>query len=490
MRSAVAEISREVTRATGTLGPSLARVAEWQTQRTQNPPIERSCGFESHLGHLSDHRLGRNVRRMDTSTASARVLEAVDAAAAEMVALVASTVRLPSVSGTAGENEAQAVMARHFADGGLDVDHWQLDLPALTAHPDFPGMEVDRSEAWGLVGRLSGTGTGDGATLMLNGHIDVVPTGDPDAWVDHPFSGEVRGGSVYGRGACDMKAGLVAAYMAVQAIRASGVRLRGDLLLASVQGEEDGGLGTFGLLQRGWTADACVIPEPTTLDIIPANSGALTFRLRIRGQATHAARRTDGVSAIDKFWPVYQALQRLEARRHEVVDPLAARWPLAHPLSIGIVHAGDWASSVPDLLVAEGRLGVAIGEPVDDARRDLEHAVAEACDADPWLRAHPVEVEWWGGQFASGRIPEGSALVRRVQDAHGVASGDRPLDVYGAPYGSDLRLLTGLGGIPTLQYGPGDAMLAHGPAESVPVDEVLVTARTLALVALDVCGVA
>jgi acetylornithine deacetylase len=425
---------------------------------------------------------------VNLTDATARVLQAVDAATTTMVAQVAATVRLPSVSGTDGENEGQAHMAVLLDDGGMEVDHWQLDLAALTAHPDFPGMEVDRAEAWGLVGRLPGAG--DGATLMLNGHIDVVPTGDPDAWVEHPFSGDVRDGRLYGRGSCDMKAGLIAAHWAVQAIRASGVQLRGDLLLASVQGEEDGGLGTFGLLQRGWTADACVIPEPTTLDIIPANSGALTFRIRIRGQATHAARRTDGVSAIEKFWPVFHALQRLEAERHHVIDPLAARWPLAHPLSIGIVHAGDWASSVPDLLVAEGRLGVAIGEPVEHARADLERAVAEASANDSWLRDHPAEVEWWGGQFASGRIPVDSDLVQRVHGAHGVASGHRPLEVYGAPYGSDLRLLTGLGGIPTLQYGPGDAMLAHGPAECVPVDEIAVTARTLALVALDVCGVA
>ena len=425
---------------------------------------------------------------MNITDANARVLQAVDAVTASMIAEVATVVRLPSVSGTDGENEGQAHMAALLADGGMEVDHWQLDLAALTAHPDFPGMEVERTEAWGLVGRLPGAG--DGATLMLNGHIDVVPTGDPDAWIEHPFSGDVRDGRLYGRGACDMKAGLIAAHWAVQAIRGSGVQLRGDLLVASVQGEEDGGLGTFGMLQRGWTADACVIPEPTTLDIIPANSGALTFRIRIRGRATHAARRTEGVSAIEKFWPVFQALQRLEIRRHAVVDPLTARWPLAHPLSIGIVHAGDWASSVPDLLVAEGRLGVAIGEPVEHARADLEQAVAEVCADDPWLCEHPAEVEWWGGQFASGRIPGDSNLVERVHDAHGVASGHRPLEVYGAPYCSDLRLLTGLGGIPTLQYGPGDAMLAHGPAECVPVEEIVVTARTLALVALDVCGVA
>ncbi len=369
----------------------------------------------------------------------------------------------------------------------MEVDHWQIDLDALAAHPDFPGMEVPRAEAWGLVGRLPGAG--DGPTLMLNGHIDVVPTGDPAAWSASPFSGELRDGRLFGRGACDMKAGLIAAHIAVQAVRRSGVALRGDVLVASVQGEEDGGLGTFATLQRGWRADACVIPEPTDLDIIPANSGALTFRLRVHGKATHAARRTEGVSAVDAFWPIWNALRELERRRHDVVDPVMARWPLAHPLSIGTVQAGDWASSVPDLLVAEGRLGVALGEPVDEARRQLEAAVAEACAGDQWLRDHPVEVEWWGGQFEAGQLPPDSDLVERVRAAHDLAGG-APLDVYGAPYGSDLRLLTGLGGIPTVQYGPGDVKLAHGPYESVAVEQVVVTAHTLAALIVDICGVA
>jgi acetylornithine deacetylase len=421
------------------------------------------------------------------AAARARVLDTLEGLVPEMMAMTVATVQVPSVSGTDGENEAQAWMAARMAEGGLDVDHWRIDLPELMADPEFPGMEVDRDEAWGLVGVLTGTANGDAPALMLNGHIDVVPTGDPEAWTDDPFAGSVRDGHVHGRGACDMKAGLVAAYWAVQAIRRSGVQLAGDLVLASVQGEEDGGLGTFATLRRGWRADACVIPEPTSLDIIPANSGALTFRLHVRGQATHAARRLDGVSAIEKFLPIWNALSVLEGRRHAEVDPLAARWELAHPISIGSVRAGDWASSVPDLLVAEGRLGVAIGEPVEHAKAELEQAIAEACAADVWLRDHPVEVEWWGGQFASGRIAADSDLVDRVLAAHGAVSA-RQSEVYGAPYGSDLRLLTGIGGIATVQYGPGDAMFAHGPRESVAIDEVVTAARTLALVALDICG--
>jgi acetylornithine deacetylase len=425
---------------------------------------------------------------MQPNNARAAVLDQIDRLTADVVGAASRLVQIPSISGSDEENAAQAHMADLLARGGLDVDHWPIDVDDLSTRPDFPGTEVDRREAWGLVGRLAGSG--DGATLMLNGHIDVVPIGDPDAWGGAPFTGDVRDGRLWGRGACDMKAGLIAAHWAVQAIRASGVRLRGDVLVASVQGEEDGGLGTYALLERGWRADACVIPEPTDLDIVPANAGALTFRLRIRGHATHASRRTDGVSVVEKFIPVWHALQELERRRHLVVDPTAARWSLAHPLSIGTVRAGDWPSSVPDLLVAEGRLGVALDEPVEVARLALEEAIASVNSSDAWLREHPVEVEWWGGQFASGRLPADSDLIARVHAAHAASTTRRTPDVWSAPYGSDLRLLVNQGRIPTLQYGPGDAMLAHAPNESVAVDDIAITARTLASLAIDICGIA
>jgi acetylornithine deacetylase len=257
-------------------------------------------------------------------------------------------------------------------------------------------------------------------------------------------------------------------------------------MLACVPGEEDGGLGSYALLRRGWRADLCVVPEPTSLDLVTANAGALTFRLRVPGRATHASRRTEGVSAVEKFVPVLAALRDLETRRNAAVDPLMARWPIAYPLSVGRVVSGDWASSVPDLLVAEGRFGVALDESVADARAALEEAVAAACAADPWLRAHPVTVEWWGGQFASGRLPVDSDLAARMTAAHVAVGGAAP-QTTGAPYGSDLRLLSGLGGIPTLHYGPGDAVLAHAPDERVPLPEVATAARALAVLALDVC---
>lgn len=396
---------------------------------------------------------------------------------------------IPSMGGTPAEAEIQEHLARRWRDDGLVVDRWDIDLDAMQDDPHFPGMEVERTSAVGVTATLAGDGTGP--TLLLDGHTDVVPPGDLSAWSGDPFIPRtmvVDGReSVVARGSCDMKAGVAAMWAAVRTVQASGIALRGDVVMAAVCGEEDGGLGTFALLRHGVTADLCVVPEPTSLDVMPANGGALTFRLTVRGRATHASRRTEGVSAIDKLMPIMAALAELEARRNAYVDPLMERWALAYPLSIGIVHAGDWASTVPDLLTAEGRLGVALDETVEHARAEFEATVADACAADPWLTDHPVEVTWWGGQFASGRTPPESSVIAATSLAHTSVLGSMA-DLYGGPYGSDLRLLMGLGGIPTVQYGPGDARAAHAPDEWVAIDEVIDCARVLTRLILDVCG--
>ncbi len=417
---------------------------------------------------------------------TARALTAVDASATEMVQALARSVRCPSVGGSAEEHTLQHDVADQLAGWGVETDVWAIPLRELAAQPEFPGVEVDRSEAWGVVGRLPGNG--DGPSLMLNGHVDVVPPGDLATWAESdPYSGQIRGDVLYGRGACDMKAGLVAALYAVRAVQTAGVPLRGDLLLASVQGEEDGGLGTYATLRRGWRAEGCVIPEPTGLDLVPANAGSLTFRLSVPGLATHAARRTAGVSALDKVWPLQAALADLEQRRNQDVDPMARRWDLAYPISIGTIRGGEWASTVPDLVVLEGRMGVMLDEPVELARQALEQAVAVACQRDPWLRDHPATVEWWGGVFESGRLDADSPLLPAMASAHALVS-DRVPQTWAAPYGSDLRLMHNVGGVPTLHYGPGDVTLAHGPDERVPVSEVVTCARALAALIVSYCG--
>jgi len=405
-----------------------------------------------------------------------RVLDHVDVDGA--VELLQELVRIPSVTGTPGEAEAQDWLADRWRASGIDVDTWDDDPATLARADGFPGVETEREVVRGLAGRVAGTG--HGRSLLLGGHIDVVPTGDPVQWQHDPFSGTVEGDAVWGRGSCDMKAGLIANLAAVQAVRRAGVELAGDVVLHSVVGEEDGGIGTFATLRRGHTADAAVITEPTAGEIIVANAGALTFRLVVHGRSAHASVREEGVSALGKLVPVLDALDALEARRNADPHPLLAGRALPYALSIGTVTVGDWASSVPDRLVAEGRLGVALDEDPAAARAELEAAIAAVCDTDAWLRDHPIEVSWFGGQYASGRLPAGHPLLDVVRDAAVAAGSPSPPAAVGAPYGSDLRLLAAAG-IPTLHVGPGDVALAHAPDERVPIVDLTWVTRLLAL---------
>ena len=184
---------------------------------------------------------------------------------------------------------------------------------------------------------------------------------------------------------------------------------------------------------------------------------------------------------------MHAALADLQRRRNARVDPLMAEYPVAYPLSVGRVGCGDWASSVPDRLVAEGRLGVALDEDPEDARVELEEAVPYAASADPWLRDHPPAVAWTGGQFASGRYAgDGGRCTRR---GAGARRRDRRTSTAerGAPYGSDLRLYAAAG-VPTLHYGPGEVRLAHGPNEAVAVDELVTVTEALTLTLVRACS--
>lgn len=417
------------------------------------------------------------------STEESAALAAVDEAAVAQMLL--ELLAIPSVTGSAAESELQHRLARQVDRLGLDVDLWSMDLPTLRAHPDFPGTEAPRDEAWGLVATTSGGD--DGPTMILQGHVDVVPPGDLQRWDGDPFAPRVVGNVVHGRGACDMKAGLVANLAALTAIRTSGARLHGRVATHFVVSEEDGGLGAFATLQRGHTGDACIITEPTSGALVTANAGALTFRIEVPGQATHASTRDAGVSAIDAYLPIHQALARLETRRNAVVDPLMAEAGIPYALSVGALRSGDWASSVPDRLVAEGRVGVRLGEDPAEAIADFETCVAQACADDPWLRDHPAVVTWPGGRFASGRLPAGHPLGDLVRGAHADAVGGPPVREHGAPYGSDLRLYAAAD-IPTLQFGPGDVRLAHSAREQVSLPEVVAVARTLVLAVLRTVG--
>jgi acetylornithine deacetylase len=423
-----------------------------------------------------------------------------------LVELLCRLIELPSLDGA--ETAAQRAVAAWMAEAGLETDVWAIDLDVLRRHPDHC-EEVARDEALGVVGwigrRAAGGGTGDsagrsgGRDLLLNGHIDVVPAGDAATWTTPPFAAVVRDGRVYGRGAVDMKGGLCCALEAARAIRAAGIRLKGRLAVASVVGEEDGGTGTLASILRGHRADGAVVVEPTALNVITAQAGSLMFRLTVPGLSAHGCVREEGVSAVEKFLPLFTALRDLEAERCGVRpgpaavagdpdSPLYARYRLPWPIEVGTLRAGDWGSSVPGTLVAEGRYGVAVGEDPVVARAVFEAAIARAAAADPWLVAHPPVVEWWGGRFDPAVTDPEDPLVATLRGAAVAVTGEAP-GLEGVTYGADMRLLANVAQIPTVLFGPGDVRVAHMPDEYVPLEDLYATARVLIVTALRFCGV-
>lgn len=412
-----------------------------------------------------------------------RVLDALDEQA--MVTALQRLVQVPSVTGTDAESELQHTLAAELSGLDFEVDLWRFDVADLESDPDFPGVEAEQVEGYGLVGVAPGEGE---PGLVLQGHTDVVPTGDLRAWVGaDPFGGVIVGDVVHGRGACDMKAGVVVNLAVARALAASGLRFERRLAVHQVMSEEDGGLGAFATLKRGHCGDAAVITEPTSGRVVVANAGALTFEIAVPGRAAHGSTRLEGVSAFEAFLPIHAALRVLESRLNAHPSPLFAGNPLPYPLSIGRIRAGDWASSVPDLLIAQGRLGVPLDTDPAQARRDLEDTVAAACAVDPWLADHPAIVTWTGGQFAPGQLDGTHPLIGEMADAVEAVKGLRP-ELGAAPYGSDLRLYLGIGGIPTLHYGPGDVRVAHAPREQVSLSEMFDVARALAVLAVDRLG--
>ncbi len=420
-----------------------------------------------------------------TLAAGARAAaEAVDVAAltAELQALV----RVPSA--TASEDELAAMLADRLEAAGLVVEVFHPDPADIRDDPAWPGEEVPRETLTVVMGRAGRPG---GTRLVLSGHTDVVPAGDLSTWTADPWGAEIRDGQLYGRGANDMKGGVAAILAAVRALRASGqlALLAGELVVALVPSEEDGGQGTLAAIRAGATGDMAIIPEPSMLDVVIAHAGAITFRLAVPGRAAHASKRREGVSALDNLQTIVRALGADEAWRNgEESDPLMTALGLPYPTIVGTVHGGEWASTVMDLVVAEGRYGVRLGQTPEEAFADLQFAVAAACDADDFLRDHPARLELTGARFGSSRVPADHELPTALARVAKQVTGRKP-SLVGVPYGADMRLFIDVGETPCVMFGPGDVRLAHGADERVPLDEVEACARVLAAFVVEQLGV-
>jgi acetylornithine deacetylase len=417
-----------------------------------------------------------------------RIATAVDARRDELIAFLQKLVQTPSLPGQ--EQAAQHLVAGKLQTLGLAVDVISSELSDLQNHPAFCDDGVPFRDRLNVVGRWRGQAQarGNARSLILNGHIDVVPTGSESLWSESPWSGVIREGQLYGRGSCDMKAGVTANIFAIQALQSLGFRPAADVLVESVIGEESGGVGTLTTIVKGFKADAAIITEPTRLRLCPVQSGALTFRVKVAGRAIHACMKPYGVSAIEKFFVLLEGVQQLERRRHvEYKNPLYEDPNNIAPVNFGTLRSGEWPSTVPDELVVEGRFGVLPGESTDAARQAMAAALANAAQQDSWLADHPPILEWFEGQFESGQTSQDSPIVRAIAEGHEQTFGKAPV-VQGVTYGSDLRLFTNHGDTPAVLYGPGSIFDAHTVNEHVDLEEVVAGTKVLACIVSRWCG--
>lgn len=424
------------------------------------------------------------------------VCEYIESNREELFGLVADLVEIPSVSGD--EADAQDRVIEELTDLGLDPDVWEPDPDELRGHPAY--FDTKTFDDVGYEGRPNvaatapGAADGDANSLVLSGHIDVVDV-DADEWTYDPWTATVEDGRMYGRGACDMKGGLAANLFVYRALSECGVELRGDLTLQSTIDEEAGGTGgVLSALERGYRPDAAIITEPYGVpDVGIASAGVRYFRVTVPGKSAHAAYGFDGVNAVNKATAVVDALDELDRERKARIDfqPAVnqnerARGSVTN-LNVGIVEAGDWPSTVPPEATLECRIGWPPGESADEIVSQVEEAVAAAADDDEWLREHPPTVEWFGWEAEPHECRRDAAIVETARtNAERVCGA--PGQFIGGLAGLDERFYVAHYDIPCPTVGPSGGN-THGADEYLDLDSLVEAAQTVALSAMDHCGV-
>jgi len=385
------------------------------------------------------------------------------------------------------ESGAQAVIIEKCRELGLEMDIWEIGGEDLISHPAFCSDRKDFRGNPNAIGVMKGEG--GGKSMILNGHIDVVPAGDPNDWNRDPFSGHIECGKLYGRGATDMKGGTAALLMAMEAIKNSGIQLKGDVIFQSVIEEESGGAGTLAAVLRGYKADGAIIPEPTNFKVFPKQQGSMWFRISVKGKGAHGGTRYEGVNAIEKAMLVIERLRVLESERNEsITDPFFQNIPIPIPINIGKIQSGDWPSSVPDLAIIEGRMGVAPNETQDNAKLEMQKALSSLCAEDPWLKENVAELEWFGASWLPGDLDPDHELIHVLAQSYKNVKHSMPL-IEASPWATDGGILSKVGGVPVIVFGPGVTETAHQANEYIRLEDVFDAAEIIALTLLEWCGV-
>ncbi|MGH2857523.1 MAG: M20 family metallopeptidase [Solirubrobacteraceae bacterium] len=443
---------------------------------------------------------------MALSDAERTVCEAIEAGRAELVALASDLIACDTTAREVGdpprhEERLQRLLAARLDGAGARVELFEPRPDDLAGAPLVPDG-LDFAGRPQLIATLPGAG--GGRSLLFNGHIDAVSAEPLEQWTSPPFEPVVRDGRLYGRGACDMKGGVAAMTFAAQMLSEAGVRLAGDLIVATNTDEESSGAGGSALVARGLRADAGIVTEPTDFRVWVACRGSEYGTVRVPGRPGHAEvrhpdwRSGGAVNAIEKAGVVMEAIAALRAR-------WAADERFVHPfLSVPsllptMVSGGEWAVTYPascELTIAVMYLPVqADARGWGSAVRDevARWIVDECARRDDWLAEHPPLVCWQDNGVMPMEIPQSEPIVATMLKASADAGRRHALGGLDSWY--DGATFTKLAGVPSIGFGPEGfdpqgATIAHTIDEYVPVDGLVACAQALAVGAMRFCGLA
>lgn len=395
--------------------------------------------------------------------------------------------KLASFDSTRGnEAECQDWLAGEFAARGWAVDRYSIDEVEIAGLPGYsPVVDADYSKAVQVVATHE-VEAPVGRSLILQGHIDVVPVGAPELWSQDPFKPEIRDGWMHGRGTGDMKAGVSAMVFALDALRRLGYVPGSRVHIETVSEEECTGNGALSTLARGYRADAAFIPESMGHRIIRAELGSVWFRLRILGRPGHVfAGASTGSHAILAAMAYIEALKGLtaEINAEAVTHPYFGAITDPVKFNPGKIRGGDWLGSVPSWCELECRLSVLPGHSLPQVRERVSAAVRR-CAAT--LEAEMPALSWIGFQADGHVFAPGTAAEALLADIHAEVLGTalEPLSMTAT---SDTRFYDLYYGIPALCYG-GNARGMHAPSEAVELASLQTTTEVIARFVASWCG--
>ena len=424
--------------------------------------------------------------RLDPGACRA-ILEAVEALQDEAVETLLRLVRCPSTLGR--EQPALEEMARIYEDLGLAPRRVPVDPGALAGHPGFSPPLLPYAGRDNVVAVHQPRGEARGRSLTLQGHVDVVPEGAADMWASPPYEPAIRDGRVYGRGAGDMKAGIVSYCMAFKALRLAGLAPAAEVQMHSVIEEECTGNGALAAMLALPPTDAVIIPEPGPgfEALYTAEVGVVWAWVTVSGRPAHVRDMQAGVNAIEAAQVIAGRFKDYEAamNRAERIHP--AFRGVNHPVNVnlGTIEGGEWNSSVATRCCIGLRVGVMMGYTAAQTKADIERIIAEAA-RDPALRGAQVRVEFRGFMADPCVFDTDAEIVRLARRSYAEATGGTLRD-YPATGLTDGRHFALYRNTPVACFGP-DAVDIHGIDENVGIASMHGITRTIALTMAEWCG--